>query len=105
MGAANIGLAWSPNLVVAFAWSLPLGAAGAVLISGSNAIIQHEAPPEMRGRMMALAAVAFLGSTPIGGPITGWVADAFSAEWSLGYGGLVALASGAWLWRRTREVQ
>ena len=105
MGVTNIGLACSPNLAVAFAWSLPLGAAGAVLISGSNAIIQHEAPPEMRGRMMALAAVAFLGSTPIGGPITGWVADAFSAEWSLGYGGAVALVSGAWLWRRTRESE
>ena len=41
----------------------------------------------MRSRLMALQAVAFLGSTPIGGPITGWIADAVSAPWSLAYGG------------------
>ena len=103
LGATNLGLAWSPNVWVAFVWALPLGAAGAALISGSNAVIQHESPPEMRGRMMALAAVAFLGSTPVGGPITGWIADALSAEWSLAYGGIVALASGAWLWSRTER--
>jgi hypothetical protein len=46
----------------------------------------------MRGRILALGAVAFLGTTPIGSPITGWVADNVSAEWSLAYGSVVALA-------------
>jgi MFS family permease len=45
----------------------------------------------MRSRLMALQAVAFLGSTPIGGPITGFIADTFSAEWSLAYGSVVAV--------------
>jgi hypothetical protein len=40
-----------------------------------------------------LSAVAFLGSTPIGAPITGWVADHVSAEWSLAYGSVVALVA------------
>ena len=103
LGATNIGLSWAPSMWVAFAWALPLGASGAMLISGSNAVIQHETPPEMRGRMMALAAVAFLGSAPIGGPITGWIADVVSPEWSMAYGGFIALVSGAWLWRRTER--
>jgi hypothetical protein len=47
-------------------------------------------PPDMRSRLLALTAVAFLGSTPIGGPITGWVADAYGASWSLAYGGVIA---------------
>ena len=46
----------------------------------------------MRGRILALGAVAFLGTTPIGSPITGWVADNISAEWSLAYGSVSALA-------------
>jgi len=42
-----------------------------------------------------LTAVAFLGSTPIGGPITGLIADSISPEWSLAYGGVVALVCAA----------
>ena len=49
----------------------------------------------MRSRLMALQAVAFLGSTPIGGPITGVIADTVSPEWSLAYGGIIAILSAA----------
>ena len=45
----------------------------------------------MRSRLLALVAVAFLGSTPIGGPITGWIGDHVGAEWSLAYGSFGAL--------------
>jgi hypothetical protein len=40
---------------------------------------------------MALQAVVFLGSTPIGGPITGVIADRASVEWALGYGSVISL--------------
>ena len=97
----NLTLAWSPNLPLAFVAALPLGGGGAAFVSASNAISQHDAPPDMRSRMLALVAVAFLGSTPIGGPITGWVADHVSVEWSLGYGGVISLICMAWLVART----
>ncbi len=42
---------------------------------------------------MALQAVVFLGSTPIGGPITGLIADNISVEWALGYGSVLSLAA------------
>ena len=64
-----------------------------MFISGANSISQVQAPADMRGRILSLTAVAFLGSTPIGGPITGWVADHVSIEWALGYGGVIAIAS------------
>ena len=100
---ANIGMAWSPNVWIAFAWAIPLGGGAAAMITATNSIIQNEAPPDMRGRMLSLTAVAYLGSTPIGGPITGWVADAVSVQWSLGYGGIIGVLSGvfmsAWIWR------
>ncbi len=104
MGVTAFAVAWSPNAWVALVMSVPLGIGGAAVIAAQNAIVQQESPPDMRGRLLALGAVAFLGSTPIGAPITGWIADHVSAEWSLGYGGvttLLAVAVGsAVLWRR-----
>jgi MFS family permease len=92
LGVSGLAMSWSPNIWIAYVVSLPLGAGGAALISAMNGISQLESPPHMRGRILALGAVAFLGTTPIGSPITGWVADNVSAEWSLAYGSVVALA-------------
>jgi MFS family permease len=95
LGVAGIGMAWSPNLGAALAWGIPLGVGGAAFISGANSITQQHSPPDMRGRLLALTAVAFLGSTPIGGPITGLVGDWVGAEWSLAYGSVIALLTAA----------
>ena len=106
LGVANIALAWAPNLVMAFVLAVPLGAGGAAFIASVNSITQVMSPPDMRGRMLALGAVAFLGSTPIGGPVTGWIADHVSPEWSMGYGGVIALICWAWMasvMRRRRQ--
>jgi MFS family permease len=107
LGVANIGMAIAPNVWVAFVWAIPLGAGGAAMIAGANSIITQEAPPDMRGRMLALTAVAFLGSTPIGGPITGWVADYVSVSWSLAYGGIITLFAAVfmfgWIWVKDIE--
>jgi MFS family permease len=107
LGVANVGMAIAPNVWVAYVWAIPLGAGGAAMIAGANTIITQEAPPEMRGRMLALTAVAFLGSTPIGGPITGWVADYVSVSWSLAYGGIITLVAAVfmfvWIWVKDIE--
>jgi MFS family permease len=100
LGVSNIALAWAPNLAMAFVAAVPLGAGGAAFVASTNSISQVASPPDMRGRLLALVAVAFLGSTPIGGPVTGFVADHVSIEWSLGYGGVVALLSVAVLLRK-----
>ena len=102
LGASNIAVAFSPNLWVAYLFCLPLGFGGAAMIASGNAISQQESPPDMRGRLLALTAVAFLGSTPIGGPITGLIADYVSLEWSMAYGGVTCfgcVALLAWWWR------
>jgi MFS family permease len=102
LGASNIAMAFAPNLWTAFVMCLPLGFGGAAMIAAGNAISQQESPPDMRGRLLALTAVAFLGSTPIGGPITGLIADYVSLEWSMAYGGVlcfVSVAVLAWWWR------
>ena len=107
LGVANVGMAIAPNVWAAYVWAIPLGAGGAAMIAGANTIIAQESPPDMRGRMLALTAVAFLGSTPIGGPITGWVADYVSVSWSLAYGGIITLVAAvfmfAWIWVKDIE--
>jgi MFS family permease len=95
LGLSGFIVAWAPSVWVAYLGSIPLGAGGAAFIAALNAISQQESPPYMRGRLLALGAVAFLGTTPIGAPITGWIADHVSAEWSLAYGSVVALACAA----------
>lgn len=91
MALAGFGLSWAPNLWTAYAWCVPFGVGAAAFISASNAITQQECPPDMRSRLLALQAVAFLGSTPIGGPITGLIADNISAEWALAYSSVISL--------------
>jgi MFS family permease len=91
LGVSGFGVAWAPSVWVAYLVALPLGAGGAAFVAALNAISQQESPPDMRGRLLALGAVAFLGTTPIGAPVTGWVADHVSAEWSLGYGSVITL--------------
>ena len=93
LGVSGLALAWAPNHVIALLLAIPVGFGGAAFIAAQNAIVQQESPPDMRGRLLALGAVAFLGSTPVGAPITGWIADNVSAEWSLAYGSVVALVA------------
>ncbi len=93
LGVSGFALAWAPNRWWALLISIPVGMGGAAFISSQNAIVQQDSPADMRGRLLALGAVAFLGSTPIGAPITGLIADHIAAEWSLAYGSAVALGA------------
>lgn len=93
MGVSGPFLAWAPSGAWAFVAALPLGVGGAGVLSSFNGLVQQQSPPDMRGRLLALSAVAFLGSTPIGGPITGIIADWAGPEWSLAYGSVVAFGS------------
>lgn len=105
LGVSGLALSWAPGPWAAVVLGIPVGMGGAAFIAGQNAILQDESPPDMRGRLLALSAVAFLGSTPIGSPITGWIADRVSAEWSLAYGSVITLLSvsaGMWLRRRSQ---
>jgi MFS family permease len=86
-------------LLASLAPSLPLelfalalaGGASISFMSTGNSTLQLTAAPSMRGRVMSLWFVAFQGSTPIGGPIIGWVMAAFGARAGLGVGGVTCL--------------
>jgi MFS family permease len=97
LGAFGIALAWSADPWLALLVSIPVGVGGAGFVASMNAITQQECPPVMRGRIMALTAVAFLGSYPIGGPITGIIGDEISVQWSLCYGAIITMIATAGL--------
>ena len=70
-----------------------VGGASVGFLSKGNSTLQLGAEPGMRGRVMALWAVAFLGSTPIGGPIAGWVADSFGGRAGLVLGAVACIVA------------
>ncbi len=93
LGVAGPFLAWAPTGWWAFVAAVPLGIGGAGFLANFNGLVQQRCPADMRGRLLALSAVAFLGSTPVGGPITGVIADSWGPEWSLAYGSLISLVA------------
>jgi len=90
-----IGLAAAaPSLGLATLAMLPIGAASTAFIATSNSLLQLNASSEMRGRVMALFSLVFLGSTPIGGPLVGWIAERFGPRDALALAAVATLLVG-----------
>ena len=85
-GGAVMLSAAAPNIGTEIAAIAAVGYGSVSFLSRSNSTLQLAAAPAMRGRVMALWAVAFMGSTPIGGPIIGWITAAAGARTGLGVG-------------------
>jgi MFS family permease len=92
-GAFALLASAAPSLPVALALLVPLGAASVAFAAGVNSTLQLRADPDMRGRVMALYSVVFLGSTPIGGPLVGWLAEVAGPRAGLVLGGTAALVA------------
>ena len=69
---------------------VPVGLFAITMMTSANGYVQTTTDPVMRGRVMALYMAIFMGGTPIGAPLVGWVANVAGARWSMG----VAAASG-----------
>jgi MFS family permease len=91
-GAALVAAALAPTFGVELLVLVPVGAAGIAFTAMANGVLQTETAPEMRGRVAALFTVAFLGSTPIGGPIIGLVSQQLGPRAGLWVGGVATLA-------------
>ncbi len=92
-GAVALIAAGAPSLPLELVALIPLGAASVTFAAGINSSLQLAADPAMRGRVMALYSIVFLGSAPIGGPIAGWLGGAIDPRAGLvlaGAAGLVA---------------
>jgi len=94
-GLTMLVAAVAPTLATEVLALATVGAGSVAFMSRGNTMLQLTADETMRGRVMALWAVAFLGTTPIGGPIVGYVAQHASPRWGLALGGLAALTATA----------
>jgi len=92
-GAFTLLAAAAPTLPLAATALVLTGAASVTFAAGVNSTLQLEVEPSMRGRVMALYSVVFLGSTPIGAPIAGWLAQAAGPRAGLLMGAAAALAA------------
>jgi len=93
-GIAILAAAVAPSFALELAALVFVGYGSITFNSLAKTTLQLAAKPEMRGRVMALWALAWMGSTPIGGPIVGWTGQAIGARWALVIGGLATLACG-----------
>jgi MFS family permease len=94
----------APNALLAMVGLVPMGVLSMTFIATANSTLQLTTRSEMRGRVMALYALVFLGSTPIGGPIIGWISQEWGARAGLLVGGVLSLlAAGAAAWSVRRQ--
>jgi MFS family permease len=106
-GVAIAVAAVAPDLWLELIALAAVGAASVTFLSKGNTTLQLGAAPQMRGRVMALWSVAFLGSTPIGGPIVGAIAQHAGPRWGLGLGAVacfIAALLGLSVLRRVRRT-
>jgi MFS family permease len=94
-GGVLLAASAAPTLALELAALVVVGAVSISFIALGNTSLQLASRPEMRGRVMALWSVAFLGSTPVGGPIVGWVGQHAGPRYGLALGGMAALVAGA----------
>jgi MFS family permease len=93
-GISLLLTAIAPNLPVALLVLVVVGGLSVLFISLGNTTLQLTSAANMRGRVMALWAIAFVGTTPIGGPIIGTIADLSNPRVGLLVGGVSAILAG-----------
>ena len=91
ISAFAFGVACTLGAVMPNVWSfgvilVALGAIAQTFTTSTNSLVQLRTQPSMRGRVMAIYMAIFLGCTPLGAPLVGWVADTFGPRWALGVG-------------------
>jgi MFS family permease len=87
-GAVEILAGLAPTYLVFVLWTPVLGITALTMITAANATVQLGTTAMMRGRVMALYMMIFMGGTPVGAPIVGWIGETFGARWTLIGGGL-----------------
>jgi MFS family permease len=83
---------------------VPTGLTALTALTTANAMVQTSVDPAVRGRVMALYMAIFMGGTPFGAPIIGWIGDTFGPRWTIAIGtimvGLSLVVVGLWFARR-----
>ncbi len=93
-GLALLVAAVMPSLTLELVAVVPLGVAIIMFIASANSLLQLRSDPSMRGRVMALYGVLFIGTTPVGAPAMGWLAERFGVQAAMAIAGGLTLVAG-----------
>jgi MFS family permease len=105
-GVAMVAVGAAPTRLIAYIAMIPLGFSCMAFMITANTLLQLRAAPQARGRVMALYGAVFLGSTPLGSVIIGWIGEHVGARATFYAGGITAVVVGvAVLWSRRRAVE
>ena len=92
-GAVMLATAVAPTAAVTGVLLVGVGMAVMLFLATANTTLQLNSDPAMRGRVMAIYGLLFLGSTPVGGPLLGWISEEWGPRVGLGLGGALSLAA------------
>ncbi|MEU6197890.1 MFS transporter [Streptomyces sp. NPDC047061] len=92
-GGVELVAATAPSLWLFSLLMVPIGMFGMTVNVTANTTVQMGTDPAMRGRVMALYMMVFMGGSPIGAPIAGWITDAYGVRAGLAVGGAIAAAA------------
>src|SRR4028118_1323072 len=92
-GLLLLATAAAPTVWLTSVLLVAVGMAVMLFLATANTTLQLNSDPAMRGRVMALYGLLFLGSTPIGGPLLGWISEAWGPRVGLAIGGAASLAA------------
>jgi hypothetical protein len=93
-----------PGTALAFPAAALVGATSVAYMTATTAVVQLESARHMVGRVLALQTVLLIGTTPIGGPLMGWLTDTFGGRAPLVVGGAAALGAAAIGWAGARRA-
>lgn len=99
LAASLTAVALSPNLWLGYLFLFLLGASSVSFKSAAGSALQLGSEPHMRGRIVALYFLALAGTSPIGGPIQGWISEVLSPRAGLALGAISALTVSVWDYR------
>lgn len=88
---ASVLVAWSPNYLTFSGLLIVLGLSLQLFTTSSNTFMQTSTSRAYRGRVMAIVLATMMGSTALGAPFVGWVADTIGARWSIGVGAVFGM--------------
>jgi MFS family permease len=93
-GAAMILFSFSRRLWLSAVMLIPVGLAIMIQMASSNTLVQSMVPDHLRGRVMAVYSMMFMGMAPFGALLAGSVAHQIGAPWTVAMGGIVAIIGG-----------
>jgi len=96
LGAGLVGFSYATRLAVAMPLLVVVGGAMIVQMATSNTMLQLLSPAELRGRIISLYMLAFMGTAPVGSLLSGWAADRIGTPHTVALGGVLCTATAVW---------